>query len=96
MFGEHIGAICAFVCGGLVSTANYFLTKKMTNDEDIKTFSKSFMLRLGINAVFITSLYFVSENLTEKSWQVLLSGVLGLSITGIIFSFLLLKRKNQR
>ncbi|NLN55155.1 MAG: hypothetical protein GX148_02495 [Clostridiales bacterium] len=96
MLGELIGTVGAFVCGGLISTANYFITKKMTKQEDIKAYLKSYLLRLALISLFIAALYFIAEYFDLTVWAVLLGGATGLTLPAAVLTYRLIKQKNDK
>ncbi|MDD4124462.1 MAG: hypothetical protein PHW77_01860 [Eubacteriales bacterium] len=93
MQNELLGAACAFICGGLVSTANYLITKAMTKDKDVsKAYYISSLIRLAVNVVFVVAVFFLSEFLPWKRGTLLIGAALGVTLSTALYTFLLVKK----
>lgn len=94
MWHNILGAACAFAGGGLISTANYFISKTLTGFKDVtpKYFTAS-LIRQSIGAAYIAAVYFLSPLLPFNRFALLVGAALGITLPLLAYTLFIYKKR---
>ncbi len=95
MLWELLGVAIAFICGGLVSTANYFITKNVIKSDDVSLkYYKSALIRLAICAVFAVAVFLLSNVLPWNRYALFIGAAAGATLPLAAYTALLIKKRD--